>query len=302
MPAEPTHLAARISELVAGASGAQIKGTELAAQIKDSFPTLAWSEYGCLNMRQFIDKNVPGVIVAGRAGMDYLYGVADHHADGNSSPDVPPIRESNSDSAEAAVKLDIRIWWPPFAGPNSPYTLFANIETGERRTIAAGERRPEGDTWVEVPRCDLQFFRDLAREFVTTLRDENEKSVLLAGIERGTGPQSEFYQAVLRLGLREAWNSFRQGHIIRRFVTTLQDLSIPFRPRLSSASNGTRALTVAQPIAPAVTRQSIPAAAIPKGREDRLRRIALGAVARMSLHDLRGLHLPLGDVLDALDE
>ncbi len=301
---------ASILQVVRDAPSRSIRGTDLAQAVRRDHPAFQPITFNCMNLREFIDRYVPAVARVGRAGMDHVYGLRE----GNPTPSQVGDHGEVFSPDEEVVNADLIKWWRTFASPNGTHRLLANRTTGERMALGAGVEMP-GEPWVVVPPCTLGFFAEVAKDFTTSLKDDFSRNLVQGVVQMGTGLDSDFYQTLLKLGLREPWNAFRRRRIISRFVSTLNELGIPLRPATSVAppkpSSVRPNTSTLAPVAsshfdslltgnrgqpPAIHRLT------PELREARLRRIAITTVSRMSVRDLHELHLPLGDVLDALDE
>jgi hypothetical protein len=261
-----------------------ITGTALADAVRESFREFMPSDYGSVNLRDFIRRNVPDVAPVGRRGMDYTYAVAQ---DGDTSI---------SSSPEVAIRNDARPMelsaWKTFSNPNGVFKLHANKEDGKLCVCPPGAAPPDGFS-VAVPPLSAEKHVEFARNYVDSLSDGAQMERLRQYLDK---PQwwAPFYQAVQKENLSAAWNAARRRWIVAELRDTLTAAGVPVdgleaqltdRPRATA----TRSLATARP------------APRPNRPANDLRSIAVTIIQNMSIAELRALRVNLGDVFDALE-
>ena len=262
----------------------RISGSHLGALIRIQFPDFQPTDYGCRNLREFIAKFLPGMVLVGRSGMDCLYSrvplmpIPPHDTASTASSAFPLV----GGSSPAAI-------WKTFASPRTSYRLYGNAKTGELRVLFGGPATLD-EPWQLIPSCTAAKHVEIARDFVKSLQDSNHAEQLGACI----GPPDwwlEFYKRTTQLGVVEQWSGFRRGRILEELEAALLRAGVP-ATHLARLSH--------TPTRPATPRSATPKEIVRDDSADRLRRVATILVGRMSLDELRRLPVHLGDVLDEL--
>jgi len=279
--------ASRISQIIQERPGQTMPGSMLALALRLSLPDFAPYQFGALNFRDFIRKHVPSVREIGKAGEDIIYGRKDPEPCSAETPAVSgPAAQRAPDPVLLSVDIPI---WKTYASPLTLHRLFGNTETGDLRVVAPGEVAPSLP-WVNIPPCAAEVHLRIANEYLQTIQDEGLRKALGAAL---TGPRwwTGFFLMANQLGLASSWYEFRRRRILTELTNTLQELSVPFKgPKLTIGP---------RPRAQSEVPVSLSARARPMD-EELIRQLALAAVKRMSVEELRTLSLPLGYVADEI--
>jgi hypothetical protein len=238
--------------------------------------------FGCRNLLDFIYQHVPSVHAIGRSGADVIYACELEGPTGD-APRSPEHDPGHGSRTERVQNYDA---WRTFVSPSSFYRLFGNPQTGELKVFAA-RQSPPGAPWKQVPPASVDSHREIARDFVATLLAFEPKEELTKILLEETwwGP---FLQAARRNGIESEWRGFRHHRLWTEFEKTLKDAGIS--PEL--VQNFRKAPTIRH--APAIAQSGV-------STDEELRRIAISAVKNASVDDLRRIWLPLGVVVDALE-
>jgi len=137
--------------------------------------------------------------------------------------------------------------------------------------------------WVQIPACSPVVHQEIASDFVgtvpnKTIRDELEKAFL----HEVWWPV--FFTLVGHLGLGKSWITFRRRRLWAEFKKAITDLDIPLRMIVRTGLEQ-----------PGISRSE-------QDRESSIREITLRIVGRLPASELRNLRLPLGYVIDELDQ
>ena len=326
-------IATSLAKIVAESESAQITGAKLGSEIKSIFPQFQPFEYGCVSLRDFIRKHAPSISEIGNAGGDILYGVGEVSTVQNKASFVgrsiqderdrmknaagtlgesttgptQPISDETAELSSArnvdeeeSVRVDSNVW-KTFSSPSTYFKLFANPSTNEFRVISHAERFPELP-WIEIPSCTAEKHIQIAKDFVERLSDPVQKSALNYWIGNPNW-WFKFFDIASKLGLSSEWSTFRGARVNSELREALRAAglrlqSFPFsaattvgtqQPNPSRLSNPIRSVDRTLSSAPLVD-------------HDRIRRVAAAVVRQMSESELRNLSLPLGRVLDSLEE
>lgn len=281
------EIAAQIVEIVRQAPGQKILGTQLAVDLRRA-AGFDPNVHG--RLKNFISTNVPSVQRIGPSGGDSFYGMA---GDGNGEPETtegPVIPASPVDPETLSRTLDGSIW-KVYASPGSMFHLVGNPKTGELRVIAPGLPTPE-TPWVAIPSCPVSVHTEIAKAFLAQLQDGEKRAALEEIVDKsGSGPESGFYQKVAAFRLVPEWIQFRRKKIIAQLAAALQDAGIAYHGSVAKFRSTIRTPPVkhyearSEPVTPQVID---------------IRYIALAAVQKMSVAELRTLSIPLGYILDII--
>lgn len=263
-------------DIVSNSPTQRVLGARLGAMLKATSPDFNPALFGCRNLREFIRTRIPEIEERGRSGPDLLYGLASSPRPQQISFPVPTAGTSFVPPPTTAFN------WRAFTNPSYPYLLAANAETGEFKVVALGIGLPA--PWVPLAKPTPEDHLAIARAFLST-RDATEKTsleALLAEPKWFIG----FSAAAKRLGLANAWGSFRTAQLRARFEDALREANIP--QKATPVSEGSpRALAA-------------PTEAIHPTTDAQLRDLVLRIVGEMSIEQLRELRLPVGRVFDLL--
>lgn len=252
----------------------EILGSKLAMDLKAAVPDWSAEEFGARSLRDFIVSNVDGVVVAGRSGMDVVYSTS-------APKDGPPARAAKAEPAADA--------WRAWVSPNSPFALAFNTANGNTVLIKRAAAVPEGHVRIEP--TTVEEHRAIARDFLDSVA-EPARDTLRAIVD---SPDEQWWRRWLaelkKLGDLATWNTFRHERL-RELLKARLDAS-----GLDETARSTAAGTVAQSRQPRPRKRS----RAPQTRND-VRVVVAAVIEKMSEEDLRDLKLPVGLVLDVLDE
>jgi len=286
---DPLSIASRIVEVIEKSPQKRVTGSELALFLKFTFPGFSPGAYSCLNLRAFVQRFVSGIGQIDRSGGDIVYGLRSQISDqSDKAGTVSPAITATQPEVGTSAPVDRRIW-KTFASPNSFWKLFGHPETGQLTVISPGKPGLPSP-WVMISPCPPETHLQIAKDFVAGLLDENQRNVLSQTLSQLRW-WDYIFSAAERLGIATNWQVFRRRRLQGEFFRSLQRLGIPLK---SSTVASSRAAEGERDAESKVSSSAISA-------EQRLRRLAIGAVERMSISELRSLNLPLGHVLDELE-
>lgn len=272
---ETKQIASEIIRILEASPSRQLVGSKLSAALKALFPGFNPTSFGATNLRDFIAQHVTSVFQVGTSGLDPIYGLE--------PPPAAQLYQSSSKQALSPQRSLELSAWKTFVTPRGGYRLFANPQTRQLRVIDFRSAPPD-DPWQQIPAASPQKHREIGREFVESLQDGDEKRELAKYLD------SEFwwvpfFELTRRYGLEKRWREFRH-----------QRLRVEYENALQAAGWG----KVGPEVSSGSTSQSLSSEKVPHEEDDFVRKIAMLAVQRASLSDLREMRLPLGLVLDAL--
>ena len=289
MSASVQDVAEKIATLIKQSPTKTLLGSSLTPLLRLSFPGFKPVDYGSANLRHFVRTNVLTVREVRLQGVDIVYGLL-------STPkttDVPhSIDEENSSSKTKPRPpfIDSRVW-KTFTSPSERYQLFGNQLSGELRVVEQGKLRLD-PPWIRIPSCSPDEHLGIAKEFISILKDDEQKNSLLSTLNK-PGWWNIFLFTAQSLGLATRWNEHRNRRLHEHFSNAIQNKGITLskqreRSGISSPSESTSG-TLSR-----ADRAHI------DGSSESLRSIVIGAINRMSLSELRSLNIPLGHIIDEL--
>lgn len=287
----PADIADSIVKYVSGEPEQRVNATVLGQWMRSRFQGFAFASYQCLNLRDFIRKHVKELIEVAVDGPNIIYGIKG--AEPVASPAIIPSRAANDQMPWVDTKV-----WQTFSSPSELYKLFCNQETGAFKVIPSEESDPSLP-WVRIPSLTNDFHQQIGREFVETLQDEVQRSVLSQTFEQPRWWLA-FLDTARTIGVDSRWNDFRKKKIAQELKAALQRVGI---------TNNAAAIPPARP--PVRGAWQPPVSTFrPRGDSSRpfqnssplLRRLASFAIQNMSTAELRQIPIPLGYILDALDD
>lgn len=244
------------------AEAREIPGSRLAMDLKVAIPDWSAETFGARSLRDFIVNNVRGVVIAGNSGMDVVY------------------------STSTATRAEPADAWRAWVSPNSPFHLAVDVESGEAVLIKRGATVPEGH--VLVAPATIDEHRAIAREFLAEVPESN-RDVLRKIVD---SPDEHWWRrwrfkltGLNRLGV---WSTFRHERL-RELLDT----------RLSASVLSETARSAATEIAE--RRGPRKRSGAPQRAAD-LRVVVAAVIEKMTEEDLRDIKLPVGLLLDVLDE
>lgn len=256
------------------AEAGEILGSKLAMDLKAAIPDWSAEDFGARSLRDFIVSNVDGVFVAGRSGMDVVYSTS------------PPKDGQPAGAAKAEPAADA---WRAWVSPNSPFALAFNTANGNTVLIKRAESVPEGHVRIEP--TTVEEHRAIARDFLGSVA-EPARDTLRAIVD---SPDEQWWRRWLaeleKMGDLATWNTFRHERLRELLKARLDASGLDETARITAAG------TVAQSRQPRSRKRS----RTPQTRND-VRAIVAAVIEKMSEEDLRDLKLPVGLVLDVLDE
>lgn len=289
MSASTQDVAEKLATLIEQSPTKTLLGSSLTPLLRLAFPGFAPVDYGSPNLRHFVRTNVPTVHEVGRQGVDIVYGL---QSTGNAASTHPSAKEQISSNAKKPRRRPVepRVW-KTFVSPSERYQLFGNRLSGELRIVEEREVRPR-HPWTRIPSCSPEVHREIAEEFISSLQDEEHKNSLRATLNQ-PGWWNIFFFTVQKLGLAMRWGEHRKERLLDLFTNAMQKECIPpLKEKGPSVAS-----SLAEDTSKNVSRTS--SASVSKSSES-LRRIAMGAIERMSLSELRALNIPLGHIIDEL--
>ncbi len=283
-------VAAFLLDFLRKTPGQTLTGTQLAQVLRIAYKGFNPLVYGCTNIRAFVAKYASPIKEVGAAGADRIYSLNAPVAQGAqaSSPGSAPA--DGRYFSRGTGYLDVPVW-KTFVSPNTVFKLFANKETGAVRVVKPQETQPS-QPWVQIPTLSSDFHRKLAVDFADSLPSSDQREAFTQTL---AGPRwwDEIQAVTLRIGIAREWNSYRRRKILDRYHELLKSAEVPV-----SLVEHTGAKPQQAP-AQGITRQE------PELRDiqnvSQLRDLAVRAVRRMTLPELRALAIPLGYIADELN-
>ena len=283
----PQAVASQAVDYISSLRSKSVAGGELAQFLKFTFRGFSPLLYGFPNLRVFLQRNAPDVIIVGRAGGDVVYGLKAHHPDAAAlKPSFqPPRQEVFNRDTELNFGREV---WKTYSSPQSFWRLYGNPETGALQVIPPGS----GDLptpWVLIPPCTPEVHVEIANDFLSELPDERNATTL-----RQTLGQPRwwdvFHTTAMQLGLLREWQTYRRRRLKKHFLETLSKLKIPLKEE-----------PIRRPIVPTFTPPQMAAHNVKSEKlseVERIRRSVISAVERMSITELKALPIPVGYLLD----
>ena len=251
-----------------------LPGSRLAGSLKSQFPEWNPGNFGVRSLREFVSTHVPGVVEAGRSGMDVIYALEGTNVD---APGVPSAAPEHRD------------FWRIWVSPNSPYAIAVDRTQLTMRAVSRAARAESGSFVIASPGSEVH--RSFARDFLASVSPE-----LRTRLDTAVGSTSEQWwqewnEALAETELIEAWNRFRHEKFQERLAERLRveelDQSAVETILATIRRQRTAARAAAQP------RGDRSVGGMQERDRDELVQIATGAVQRMSAAELRELRLPV---------
>lgn len=270
---DKTEISEVIRRLVTDAG--EILGAKLAMDLKAAVPDWSAANHGARSLRDFIVTHVPGVAVVGRSGMDVVYRPV---SSAGESAGAVPTRALSGDA------------WRTWVSPSSPFALAFNAADGSAIVVKRTDEVPNGHVLVEP--ATVQEHRAIAGDFLSRAPEsalESLKDIVAS-------PEQHWWRRWLtemeKLGQLSAWNAFRHERLRELLKSRLEEAGVA-QPVLEAAAGA-----VAQG-----RRSRQREARVKEPRNDGgIRALVVSVVGRMSDEELRDLRLPVGLVLDVLNE
>lgn len=270
------QVSSQIVELVKSSKNQVITGVRLGVEIRVSFPSFFPQVFRCRNLREFIVRHVPEVKQVGQSGPEIWYGLA-------------------SDTTPASTRWKVPTSsWRTFTTPHPRYALYANVSTFDVATFP--QSVPVGTPWVRVQSCSESEHLRIAMDFLPTIEAGQREA--LERVLQEPRWWDGFAMETRRLNISQQWISFRHRELFKALMTALD---------ASLTSSGIEVAPVQySQLVDTVARQD--SALRPDARpmstsaDDKLRKIVLAVIGKMTAHELKDLRLPVGDVLQAIHE
>lgn len=286
---DPAAVQSYLRSIFQSAPDKVLRGSELAVLLKVQHPGFAPQIFGCFNLRDFLRKFVPEIVVVAKSGGDVIYGLK--REKGTEEAKRPGFDAGLENWAEQGFTIKDSKVWKTFATPSSKFLLCGNPTTSEVQVIPPSQT-PPGAPWVRIPSCPEDTHKKIAQDFIATLPDANQRAVLGKTFE--THPWWIYYlHSARQIGQGINWLSYRRQRIEQEFKKALHAVGIQGNysviGRFDSYQRELRT--------PAQLLTGLPQDFTPSPE---LRRIISAALDRMSETELRSVWLPIGLVLDAL--
>jgi hypothetical protein len=293
MSASISDVAAFISNLVDQTPQKTLSGSLVAARLRSEFPDFGPTEFGYLNLRDFVRRAVPQLAESPhRAGMDVLYipKTSLQSSAGGVQTSSRPVRAPGF----VSLLLNDPRAWKTFANPNSPRNLFVRPDGSELRILPPNSRPGDG-TWLQISSISASSLIQMAEEFIGTAPELYRQSLM----KTLQTPKwwLTFFEELGSLGLKSKWMAFRRRRIIDEFSKALGMMASELGPSASLTSSEVTSegwtKPTDQPQRPLTDGVRLPS-------DFSLRQLAVAAVQRMTDAELRSLNIPLGYLVDAL--
>jgi hypothetical protein len=293
-------VAQTVSSIIHSSPSTGVLGSDLTILLRQKHPQFRPAFYGCRNLRDFVKRFVPLVFESGRRGLDVIYSPVSSAP--SAVPSVPVVPEARPEAVEPSptatqqgltepapsgfrdLEVD-PVVWKTYVSPNSPFRLYVNPRTCLARVVD-GSDAELSEPWLFVPPCSAPKHLEIARQFVTELENADARRRLEGALQNDVW-WLPFFSLARALDLGKEWASFRSRKLTSELRKALESLGVRLPPRARLRLEGTVG------------------AAAPSGAPQRsvslLRRLAQKAVAEMSESELRKLRLPLGYIVDQLD-
>jgi len=282
---DASQVAEVISSLVSKAQSKRVLGSELSLLLRQSFPDFVPLSFGCRNLREFIRKHVTQVHEAGRSGGDVVYSPLSVPVT-ISEQQVRPFPGTQDVAVGEEPSVDESVW-KTFVSPTGPYRLYANPQTGGLQ-VTGGFQPSLPAPWVQIPPCPASQHLQIARDFIATLADDRAKSMLSQTLSYEYWWVA-FLAAARRVGLEKDWFDYRRHRLWQELKRGLDAYGIPPTGLSLQVSGVARGLEAGRRF-PAPRRRD----------EGFLRKVAIGALRRMPIAELREIRMPLGYVVDEI--
>ena len=290
MSVEAAEIAQYLTESVKSSPTKTLTGGQLSLLIKVRYLDFDPIQYQAKNLRAFVQEHVPELRIVGKAGMDIRYGLESTPQEGLQQSESVPVVHGAEPLAPLRVLLSTPRVWKTFVSPTSPFRVSVQPTTGQIRVVHVTERTPED--WRTIEPISANVLLEVARDFVSEL-PQLQQDALAETLNR---PKwwLPFFDVLRTLSLKSRWIVFRRRSIVEEFERAMGKLERP--------------MDLEQHATPVVEPRPAPAGTPPpvtvdsKLRSSVARRLALKAVEKMSDSELRSLNLPLGYIIDALNE
>lgn len=278
---DSSAISSAIAEILNSSPSHQLVGARLQLELTQRFPKFRASNYECRNLLDFVRRHSTRVSVIGRSGGDVIYGLKDSVA--QSSPSSTFAATPSHFKLERAPSTRT---WRTFVSPNANHRIYANAETGEVKNLllsAPGLEQP----WIQIPSATPETHLRIAKEFLNQLENADHREQLAKTLEQPMWWQ-KFSGLARDFGVDAEWRSYRHSRLWIEFEKALESTGVS--PAVVKAFCPTESPHPSKGVFP-----RNPAS------EELIRRIATFAIQNANISDLRKIWLPLGAVIDALE-
>jgi hypothetical protein len=269
---DPTNVRESLLEILRNAGPAGVAGSQVAARLRDDDPTFSPGRHGAASLRALIGTLVPEASEIGRSGTDVVYALG---------AATSPRRSSDN-------------LWRVWVSPRSPHVLAVDLQTGAVRMLTKGAAVGPSEARIE-PASEAEH-RQVAERFLAT--ETAATPGLDVALKKGEASWWRDWILALRTDADAAqrWQQHRvkelQALLAARLRATMkEDTATAALAHITSkpATTGRAAQASGRRVERRGTRSSLVA-------------LVQTVVARMYDDELRELKLPLGLVLEALDD
>lgn len=272
MPESVATVAGSVEALVAKG---RLPGSRLAVLLREAIPEWTPSDYEVGSLKEFVAKFVPNVVVAGRSGMDLLYGIRD-----STSNPAPPLSET----------VD---YWRIWVSPRSPLSIAVVRDDLRLRSVARSLSTRPGEALLVSP--GMEAHRKIAETFLSAVPERDRPALET----RLRSDSEQWWQAwnreVSGAGLTEAWSKFRHEKLGNLLEESL----------LSAGFDGeavTRISTTIRHLRSIGAHRLVDGRSASEGSPERelLLQVITKALNRLTTDELRALRIPVGVVIETL--
>ena len=296
-----SSITAAVVRLVSESPQQSASGTRVVAAIRSTFPDFSPQAEGFRSFREFIRTFAPQVAESPqRAGMDVIY-VLKAPTTSESQPQVVSVESSSKISGFVSLLLNNPRAWKTFASPLSTSRIYVNPD-GTSVLVSSPHAPPPSGGWLRIDPISAGSLLAIARDFIDLVPELYRPALN----ESLTKPKwwIPYFDVMGSLGLKSRWVSFRRRRILDEFMR-----QVTLRTSEGHAQHTPPSSTTPLPSsAPAQPRDFAPPPTPESGgdgaatSQNRLRAVAVAAISRMSIAELRALVIPLGYIADALEE
>jgi len=249
-------------------------------------------DFGCRNLRQFIQEQVPSLKIIGSSGGDVVWGLTDW------SP-LPTRAHTEQRVSDPRQDSLWRIW----VSPLSHQVIVVNLETSEFRGAPSDE--PIEECFVRIEPLNMLAHRNIAQAFVDAghIQDPAMRASLASAIGNSDGDWWKQWNQILHTDHTSfhVWRRYRVEELRRQLRERLEALGISqyMAEKIETAVMASSQRPSDRNESSVASDRKFCIARNGSHREVSLRDLVTEVVARMSEDQLRGLTLPAGLLADA---
>jgi hypothetical protein len=284
-----------IVQLVVDSPQQSASGTRITSAIRLSFPEFSPQTEGCRNFRDFIRNFVPQLTESSqRAGMDVIY-VLKAPTTSEARPVAVDVEPSSKTSGFVSLLLNNPRAWKTFASPLATSRIYVNPD-GSSVLVSSAHSVPANPGWLQIEPISASSLLQIATDFIGLVPDLY-RPALLESLKK---PKwwIPYFDVMGSLGLKSRWVTFRRRRILDEFVRAVTEKAAE-QSKLHPDD-----VVSGSPVASEASPECFKGEVGAEGTlaEQRLRALALAAVNRMTIAELRSLAIPLGYIADALEK